>query len=491
MSVLIELEPGPGLEPKRRLSESGRRFLRRHRRPILIALPALLAALTTLLAAVAARVTPSRDELIESYRKEAQARFEARDYAAALVCNERRAQLNPTSAEDSQGLVLTLEALGQVRRARAIAERLAPYGDRLGHLPAHLWLGRHLAGSAAHSLAATRDSEFHLKHYLKERPHSGEANALLGMLYTVTKQPGRAEPYLIEASTDRPEMFLILTQVYMTQGKQDLAESAARRAMKVFGKQATASAENIDARLNWATTAVFLEDFEAAGQILKGGLKTRDDPRYHQALAALFVSRADILARRGETDLGVRLDLLEQGLDHDPANFDLLTRLAVLIQAGGATAEHVRATFQALLADGKAVPSVHFFLGIDAWEQGRADAARLHWEEAIRRVPRFAAAANNLAWLLAFSDPPQLDRAYELTRLAIDRDPNQPRFHDTRGRILLKMRRWKDALADFEVALARDPAIPQLHESLAEAYDHLGEPALAAAHRARVPEPTR
>ena len=61
--------------------------------------------------------------------------------------------------------------------------------------------------------------------------------------------------------------------------------------------------------------------------------------------------------------------------------------------------------------------------------------------------------ANNLAWVLAFSPPVDLPRALELANAAVNKVPNEPRFRGTRGQILARMEKWKEALPDLEEAL--------------------------------------
>ena len=69
--------------------------------------------------------------------------------------------------------------------------------------------------------------------------------------------------------------------------------------------------------------------------------------------------------------------------------------------------------------------------------------------------------------------------------MAVQQSPNDPSFRDTRGRVFMKMGRWKDALADLEAALAAKPDDVDLHKELAEVYDHLGDADMAA----RAPPP--
>jgi uncharacterized protein HemY len=67
--------------------------------------------------------------------------------------------------------------------------------------------------------------------------------------------------------------------------------------------------------------------------------------------------------------------------------------------------------------------------------------------------------------------------------------PNHPEFRHTRGNILFKMERWKEAIEDLEFALSgshSDQA--NIHAELAKAYEMLGSPALAAPHRVKATE---
>ena len=45
------------------------------------------------------------------------------------------------------------------------------------------------------------------------------------------------------------------------------------------------------------------------------------------------------------------------------------------------------------------------------------------------------------------------------------------------------MQRWKDALVNLEAVLQVNPDSADVHRALAETYDHLGIPDLAAEHR--------
>ena len=54
---------------------------------------------------------------------------------------------------------------------------------------------------------------------------------------------------------------------------------------------------------------------------------------------------------------------------------------------------------------------VHVLLGLDDWDAGRVDQARIHLEQAYRLDPSAGIVSNNLAWVLANGPDPDLKRA--------------------------------------------------------------------------------
>ena len=92
-------------------------------------------------------------------------------------------------------------------------------------------------------------------------------------------------------------------------------------------------------------------------------------------------------------------------------------------------------------------------------------------------------ALNNLAYALSQREDADLPRALQLANAAVDTSEGNLYVLETRGQILLKMGRWKEAISDLEAALAEIELRPQVREALALAYDEVGRPELAARHR--------
>ena len=109
--------------------------------------------------------------------------------------------------------------------------------------------------------------------------------------------------------------------------------------------------------------------------------------------------------------------------------------------------------------------------------------AELHLEQALRLNPNTPEVLNNLAWVLANSKPPQLDRALVLVNAAVNALPDHPELRETRGQILARLQRWQDALPDLETALHDLGSRGNIHGSLATIYEHLGDEDMSAKHR--------
>lgn len=148
----------------------------------------------------------------------------------------------------------------------------------------------------------------------------------------------------------------------------------------------------------------------------------------------------DALDRDSKATPANRLAVLGRALTDDPSDVNLLRRLWGLASAKGPEGEQATAILRQQLAEGKNVGMAHLALGTIAWQSGRIDEGRMHLEQAYKIGPHVAAVANNLAWVLAYSEPPQYERALEIIGRVVDTYPKEPQFRGTRGRILAKMK---------------------------------------------------
>jgi tetratricopeptide (TPR) repeat protein len=463
-----------------------RRPLRRH---LLRGLAALLAGAIVLVVAGAAGLTDS-NQIRMRYFDQAAHHFNRRNYQAARIGFERVAHEGGDlgTREVRYNLAVCLDVLGESDRARALIDQLAP-DDRTGFAPAHVWQAHRLWSGPNHTPAEIRAGEEHLLRALQDAPNASEPSALLGQFYLAAGWAQKALPYLEAAARAQPEMLLPLARAECVLDKRIRAHDRAKEARQLFKSRADADPDDHNSRLLWVEANLILEDFPAAADALQREAILKTDDRYPRALAQVYLAWSDSLGREDRSKLAERLALLDRGLTHDPANMLLLGRFSDLIRTGGSEGDRARAALQTLVACGLATGPVRYALGLDAWEHGRAAEARLHWEEAGRLSPQMPAFVNNLAWILANGPKPDLPRALDTINPVIARSPGDPRFRETRGQILARMHRWREALPDLEMALTVYPDDPDLHRTLAETYDHLDAPAMAAEHRKRAEAP--
>jgi tetratricopeptide (TPR) repeat protein len=476
----------PLLESRLRwLLSDVRRVFAGKTRLLLASLPALLVGVTAILLGVFVATT-SEDARLAIYVREAPLRFEGRDLDAALVCYERLIQDLGGQPQHRFATAMIYKEKGDRARADSILHQLAPV-ERPGYPPAHLELALELLGGTDRSVRNTKALEIHLIHALGG-PDGDEAGIILGQLYAATGRGNTAEPYLRRVVARHPEVLLLLARIAHDGGDERKTREILDQAVRVFRKRVEARIDDAEARLCWAAALALRDDFAGAVSLLDRGLQLSADRRYPPAIASVYAAWALRLSRDSSASPGDRLSLLERGLRHDPNNQVLLRMLAETLRAGGPEAQRVRVSLQKFLTDGKSTAAIHFVLGIDASTRGRAAEAQMHWEQAFRLNPGMSVVANNLAWVLAHEDPPDLRRALELAERAVRAEPNDTRFRGTRGTIFLKLERWSEALTDLEAELSASPDRADTHLALAKVYDHLGSPDLAAKHRARAAE---
>ena len=125
-------------------------------------------------------------------------------------------------------------------------------------------------------------------------------------------------------------------------------------------------------------------------------------------------------------------------------------------------------------------PRWHFSLGALQVAKGNHPAALISYEKALELNPKYAAAANNLAWVLAETGG-DLSRAQSLATRAQRLAPNNSDILDTLGWIHLKSRSYGAAVRFFEDGINITPERPLLHYHLGLA--HMGRDDQAAARQ--------
>lgn len=474
---------------------------RRETRYLLRGLPSVAVVLGAVWLVVAGRLR-SETALAEDYLVAArQAEAVNKPEVAALLL-ERVVQLRPADDETLYRLATQTQQSGDQVRAAVLFQQLAPE-DGQGYFPAQLEVGRYYLTHLQASRDNARRAETHLEHALTLEPRSPSAHALLGQLYfgrglwgLAIEHFELALQYAVTGQRELPEdlqvVQLLLAKAYSFRGNLstnqddlDRAERLAKAARAQFAARVAAKPKDaVQARIILADACMFLEDFEAAAQTLEEGLALDDqNATLRSALAQFNVAWSDAMLKNGTGTREERFELLSTALLLDPNCAAIFDRMLAILTEHGETATAAREFLLSNVAHGRAIGLSHLLLGTSAYEAQDSTAAAYHLERAFESLRNAPIVVNNLAWFLAFREPPELDRALQLINEALSRQPGDPRFLDTRGQIFTKLKCWDDAIADLERALAVDEPARETHLALAECYEAKGLADLSRRHR--------
>jgi exosortase len=417
------------------------------------------------------------------YGKTAYAALEAERYHEAELWFQKLKQWDDGSELATYGLARIAESLGDRERARKMMQQIAP-DDRQGYAQAHLWLVRDLVRDV--EIPNARETaliEHHLLATVASLPGEIDAQETLGRMYLAQGRYDAASEHLAVAARKRPELLLLLARVHGLRGQAKARLRATQQAKDYYAAKVEAGTANVNDRLMLAAAQVNLGEYAAAEAMILMGLRQSADSGYRDLLVQLYLSWFDKLNSEATPDLASLLALIEKATHYAPKDPEVAGRLAMLATTSGAHAEQAERTLNDVLAKGLAPSATHFILGTLAAEKKDFAGAVFHLEQAHRISPQVPSVAGNLASSLAHLDPPQWERALTLANEAVSSSKDDPRMRGTRGYVLCGLRRYEEAITDLEVALRVTPSDSWIRETLANAYEALGDRELAAAYR--------
>jgi len=299
---------------------------------------------------------------------------------------------------------------------------------------------------------------------------------------------GQVEKALIQIeilSARQPARALQGAVILQKMGRVAQAESMIRRGIDLVNKMADQEPGNVDLVILNAQFELFLKRFPNAIELLTRAAKRSDDTRLRPALAETYLLWSRDLSEVADSTerFSRQLALLNQAMQLAP-NHPLVINdlMSVILQCSDLSDPNVVELRNSLI-HGIAPELAHFINGTAAMLRGDVESASLHLELAAEALPIAPAVLNNLAVALSQGDSADLNRAHALVNNAIQRVPNEPYFYETRGQILLRLDRYKEAIIDFEKALHVRKLAAQIHQGLATAYAALGQQDIAQGHQ--------
>lgn len=420
----------------------------------------------------------------QSYWRQALGAIGRNDYSAAQLYLMRAGDAGDVDSREVQfALAVVWEQLGYAGRSMQTFQQLAPI-NRPGFPKAH----KHLAILIGRQ-AGERSNEvlsrwlWHLTH--ADEQESAEVQESWGNYYIAVDDIRSAIKAYAAAANKYPQLYLTISNLHRRLGQVQLSKEVLQMSRERYSETLTENPNDRNARVVYATTLLQLGELTEAEQVLRTGLRLDPEGPYKILLAAMFVQLHDQLMERGTEYQVLAVQQLRNSLEFDPNFEPALTRLLGFAKANEKAIPQIRELLNKLLVSGEGTAVAHLALSNLAWLEKNSEAAAVHLEQAMSLDANMPVIANNLAWLLAHEEPPQLDRALTLSEAVLKDFPDNPRFLDTRGTIQLKREKYREALLDLEKALPGMPDRTAVHEKIATIYDKLGMADIAKQYRSQ------
>ncbi len=432
--------------------------------------------------------------LSQIYWRAAQVSLAEKKYDQAEMFLDRVLHENGPHTRDARyDLAMLLEETGRQSRAEVIFASLAPDNAR-GYPEAHLRLALILSESITDKSAPAELDR--LRWHLRAAPDqtSPELSLAWGRFYVAIRDLSAALGHLEKAAAKFPELWATIGEINIRLGSSDRALVAFNRAGKYFTSQLKNTTEGgakiRSTREDYATVLIRMGKLDEAKVVLTDGLRDDPDGDWHRLIAALYVMYHDVMSAQGGHEISELLVPIAQSLDHEPNFGPALNRLMAYATAQVDGNVELKSVLARVVAEAKQPALAHLALGNLCWIEDDTSGAVFHFERALAMNPKLGVVLNNLAWLVSHaSENPDYHRALAMVNSALQEDPANPAFIDTRGTIYLRMKNYSEALNDLERAISMKQeensvkGRAEIHAKLALVYEKLGRQEMAEQHR--------
>lgn len=446
---------------------------------------------------------------VPAYRLALEAATDANDFEQVQLLERKLSQLGVSTQLNTFNRGEVLAAQGDWAGAYTLMQRLAPT-DQAGYPRAHYWIVQQLlagklddaiavanAPNAPANPAETREQlvEQHLAHLeslgirspgivmiraskLLEANRVAEAADLLRPLARDIPQAAFEVLRLdIAASNDaalRLDAELVVNHLQaLEQSGQPF--SANLHAMRVVALGVLGRTDDVE-----QVYTAWLEDDPQSDEARRG---------LRQALQSRFAS----LVGASSSNPSELADLLVRIAKLAPPKQWLLRQIEQLyaVRENAVIATQIPdRTMEQVLKRDDAPADLLSVLGIASAGVNELPRALTAFHRVTQVAPNEATGWNNYAWVLSQGQPEgepsgeaSLDQALAAVEKALALSPGEHRFRETRGQIFVKLGNWQRAIEDLEFAINGMPEQAEIHASLADAYQAVGDTELAQLHR--------
>ena len=426
-------------------------------------------------------------QTISLLRSQATAAIEQNKFEEAVGCFEQLELVEATlSHEEKFRWAKALSHTNQSEQASDLLNELAPgQGQSTGYAPAHQL--------AAVSLVRTYKQPYpaKIKQLLNWHLNAGgesespDVSFARAQYYISIAQPQPAIDAMKIAAQAKPELNLNLALLYKQVDKTKNEQAALSIAQTTFESRLQANPKDHQARIGLAQTYLRQRNPKLAQQRLQAGVELAPEV-FRRQLSDFFMQKFHNLPDTASVEL--KVNTLINAWQNNWQNITTCQDMVRLYrQQTGADQEFVLMAIEQSANEQPLAALPQFALGIIYRIENRLPESKASIESAHQLLdpdqPGFTVVANNLAWLLAHDQQPDLEQAFKLAEIAVRHSPDEGGLRDTLATVLMKQGRHQQALAEFQKALLTIQNKSPIHLKMATIYDEIGQPQLAILHR--------
>ena len=398
----------------------------------------------------------------------------------------RLLQLNKNNKLAKFYVASQMTRYGSRSSARQIMESIAPL-QTSGYPRAHAWLAMDLIERAQKGEPIDIET---LKYHLKRGTAGEGASPALLIAYSQLLQqdnkPAESQAVLKKAAEADPKLLLNSINDYLQNGLPAQATATADMLVEKVRNKTDNPEENIVV----AAQALALTDrIDKALEVLQAGFKRFPQSKsLSRALSDAFRLKFRTSSTRSNDQVQVNLDFLNAAIAFDPTNIGIQEELNALSQMGIGQNDTTIETLRVQIATSGTSFAARLLLAESSFRRGEIASAINDYEVILAELPKMNLALNNLAMLYTQAVPPRLEEALLLIDRAIAIAPEIAEFHDSKGDILLALKKKEEAVKSYLFALEKSSQRVETREKLIGLYEELSQSDEAKAQREKLAE---
>jgi tetratricopeptide (TPR) repeat protein len=393
-----------------------------------------------------------------------------------------RLKLEQLGARTERGEFQTAMALaetGDIRGAYERMQQIAPNSSP-GFPGAHFWIAQNLIDGKLGPVVANslQLALVHLGHVKTRMGPQVEILFLEGLAYYRLEQVPAALNVLNQIQVPFPPASVLLMEIYQRAGQQELAREQAIRLQRQLQLIESEGSTLNEEQMRWRVAATQVIGDESQLQVaVEQWYRNNPDSEDARMLRGLnSLKRFDRWFRNPElVSLSDAVSAFREAADLVPlSRYQLIYERASLVLRQKQEFPIFEAMYQELLSEQRLSGMLLEFFGTEAANNSEWAIADQLFVRAMKASPEWGRSFNNRAYVIYLTMPERRLEALGYADRAIELEPDNADYRETRGMILFQLEKYEQAIVDLEIAINGTNELASIHRALAESHRKLG-----------------